>query len=368
MFNLLKSWLKKSLIAVLLVTISLGISTAGWTPTSRAALPAGNAITDGNALLRYALPIDNKPVRDLQASLEDIAAQLRANRRWGAISKDISKASRILNNPSKILASVPEERQPQAEAWIAELKSGVTSLDEVVKTKDKEKLREERAKLLNLVTLLEESMVKEYPFEVPAEYSNLPQLKGRATVEMKTNKGNLTMVVDGYSAPVTAGNFVDLVQRGFYNGLEFTRSEESYVLQTGDPAGKEVGFIDPKTNKYRAIPLEILAEGDKEPTYGITLEAAGRYIDMPVLPFSAFGAVVMARPESEVNGGSSQFFFFLFEPELTPAGRNLLDGRYSVFGYLTEGKEVLDKLKAGDKIESATVVQGIENLVEPQAA
>ena len=368
MFNLLKSWLKKSLIAVLLVTISLGISTAGWTPTSRAALPAGNAITDGKALLRYALPIDNKPVRDLQASLEDIAAQLRANRRWGAISGDITKASRILNNPSKILASVPEERQPQAEAWIAELKSGVTSLDEVVKTKDKEKLRSERAKLLNLVTLLEESMVKKYPFEVPAEYSNLPQLKGHATIAMKTNKGNLTMIVDGYSAPVTAGNFVDLVQRGFYNGLEFTRSEESYVLQTGDPAGKEVGFIDPKTKKYRAVPLEILAEGDKEPTYGITLEAAGRYTDMPVLPFSAFGALAMARPENEVNGGSSQFFFFLFEPELTPAGRNLLDGRYSVFGYLTEGKEVLDQLKAGDKIESAKVTQGLENLVEPQTA
>ncbi|MCV3212661.1 peptidylprolyl isomerase [Plectonema radiosum NIES-515] len=368
MFNLLKSWLKKSLIAVLLVTISLGISTAGWTPISRAALPAGNAITDGNALLRYALPIDNKPVRQLQASLEDIAAQLRANRRWGAISRDISKASRILNNPSKILASVPEERQPQAEAWIAELKSGVTSLDEVVKTKDKEKLRSERAKLLKLVTLLEESMVKKYPFEVPAEYSNLPQLKGRATVDMKTTKGNLTMIVDGYSAPVTAGNFVDLVQRGFYNGLEFTRSEESYVLQTGDPAGKEVGFIDPKTNKYRSVPLEILAEGDKQPTYGITLEEAGRYTDMPVLPFSAFGALAMARPESEVNGGSSQFFFFLFEPELTPAGRNLLDGRYSVFGYLTEGREVLDKLKAGDKIESAKVTQGLENLVEPKTA
>ncbi len=368
MFNLLKSWLKNSLIATLLVTICLGISTAGWTPTSRAALPAGNAITDGNALLRYALPIDNRPVRQLQASLEDIANQLRANRRWGAISKDISTASRILNNPSKILASVPEERQPQAEAWIAELKSGVTSLDEVVKTKDKEKLWEERAKLLNLVSLLEESMVKEYPFEVPQEYSNLPQLKGRATVEMKTNKGNLTMVVDGYSAPVTAGNFVDLVQRGFYNGLEFTRAEESYVLQTGDPAGKEVGFIDPKTKKYRAIPLEILAENDKEPTYGITLEAAGRYTDMPVLPFSAFGALAMARPENEVNGGSSQFFFFLFEPELTPAGRNLLDGRYSVFGYITEGKEVLDQLKAGDKIESAKVTQGIENLVEPQTA
>lgn len=211
-------------------------------------------------------------------------------------------------------------------------------------------------------------MVKEFPFEVPQEYSNLPQLKGRATVDIKTNKGNLTVVVDGYSAPVTAGNFVDLVQRGFYNGLEFTRSEESYFLQTGDPPGKEVGFIDPKTGKYRAIPLEVLVQGDKAPTYGITLEDAGRYLDMPVLPFSSFGAVVMARPETQVNGASSQFFFFLFEPELTPAGRNLLDGRYSVFGYLTEGKDVLDILKAGDKIESATVVQGIENLVQPAAA
>lgn len=354
--------------AILLVTIFLGITTAGWTPSSSAALPAGNAITDGKALLRYALPIDNKPVRQLQASLEDISAQLRANRRWGAISKDISKASRILDKPSQILTSVPQERQPQAEAWITELKSGVGKLEELAKSKDKEQILEERGKLLNLVTGLEESMVKKFPFEVPAQYSNLPQLKGRATVEIKTNKGDLTLVVDGYSAPVTAGNFVDLVQRGFYNGLEFTRSEESYFLQTGDPEGKDVGFIDPNTGKYRSIPLEVLVQGDKAPTYGITLEEAGRYVDMPVLPFSAFGAVVMARPESEVNGGSSQFFFFLFEPELTPAGRNLLDGRYSVFGYLTEGKEVLDKLKAGDKIESATVVHGIENLVEPQAA
>ncbi|TVP62766.1 MAG: peptidylprolyl isomerase, partial [Nodularia sp. (in: Bacteria)] len=357
-----------SLMAILLVTIFLGINTAVWTSPSNAALPSGNPITEGKALLRYALPIENKPVRRLQASLEDISTQLRANRRWGAMSSDLKKASRILDRPNQILASVPEERQPQAEAWIAELKSGVDSLRELVKVKDKEQILEGRNTLLDIVTLLEESMVTEFPFEVPAQYNNLPQLKGRATVAMKTSKGDLTMVVDGYSAPVTAGNFVDLVQRGFYDGLKFTRSEQSYVLQTGDPPGKEVGFIDPKTDKYRAVPLEVLVEGDEEPTYGITLEEAGRYLDMPVLPFSSFGALAMARPETEVNGGSSQFFFFLFEPELTPAGRNLLDGRYAVFGYLTEGKEILDKLKEGDKIESATVIQGIENLVEPQAA
>ncbi|MDM9385468.1 peptidylprolyl isomerase [Chlorogloeopsis sp. ULAP01] len=368
MLNLLKSRLKNTLITLLLVTLFLGINTFGWTPSSSAGLPAGNAITDGKALLRYALPIDNKPVRELQASLEDISNQLRANRRWGAVSKDVGKASRILNNPSQILTSVPDERKPKAEALISELKSGVNDLQEVVQTKDKEQVKEKRAELLNLVGELEELMVEGFPFEVPTEYSNLPQLKGRATVEMKTNKGTVTLVVDGYSAPVTAGNFVDLVQRGFYNGLEFTRSEESYVLQTGDPPGKEVGFVDPKTGKYRAVPLEYLVDGDKEPTYGITLEEAGRYTDLPVLPFSAYGTVAMARPESDPNGGSSQFFFFLYEPELTPAGRNLLDGRYSIFGYVIEGQEVLRELKAGDKVESAKVVKGLENLVEPQQA
>ncbi len=368
MFKLLKSQLKNTLITLSLVTLFLGVSTAGWTPSSSAGLPAGNAITDGKALLRYALPIDNKPVRELQGSLEDISNQLRANRRWGAVSKDLSKASRVLNNPGKILASVPQANKTQAEALISELKSGVSNLEELSKTKNKEQVLAQRADLLNLVGDLEDLMVQGFPFEVPKEYSNLPQLKGRATIEMKTTKGNITFVVDGYNAPVTAGNLVDLVQRGFYDGLPFTRAEESYVVQTGDPPGKEVGFIDPKTNKYRAIPLEILFEGDKEPTYGITSEQAGRYTDLPVLPFSAYGAVAMARPETDNNGGSSQFFFFLYEPELTPAGRNLLDGRYTVFGYVVEGKDVLREIKAGDKIESAKVVKGAENLVEPKEA
>ncbi|MGB7377416.1 MAG: peptidylprolyl isomerase [Rivularia sp. (in: cyanobacteria)] len=368
MFNLLKSSLKNSLITLLLVALFIGISTTGWTSSSIAALPAGNAITDGKALLRYALPIDNEPVRKLQKSLEDIATQLRANRRWGAIKNDLKTASRTLSKPEKILASVPEENQQQASVWINELQTGVEKLQEVAKTKDKEETWIERAKLLDLVSQLEESMVTGFPYEVPAEYSNLPQLKGRATVEVKTSKGDVEVVLDGYSAPVTAGNFLDLVQRGFYDGLEFLRAEDFYVLQAGDPPGKDVGFVDPKTGEYRAIPMEVLVEGDKEPIYGTTLEEAGLYTEMPVLPFSSYGAVAMARPETEVNGGSSQFFFFLFEPELTPAGRNLLDGRYSVFGYVTEGKEILEKIKQGDKIESAKVTQGIENLVEPSNA
>lgn len=372
-FDVLKRWLRTGVVMLLLVTLSIGLSGAGWNlfgdSGRESRLPSGNPITDGKALLRYALPIDNQPVRELQASLEDIATQLRANRRWNAISGDISKASLILSDrKDQLLESVPEERKPQAEALISDLEAGIADIRTALEAKDKEQIRQERAKLLDLVGDLEESMVKGFPFEVPAQYSNLPQLKGRATVEVTTDEGTITLVVDGYSAPVTAGNFVDLVQRGFYDGLPFTRAEESYVLQTGDPVGPDQGFIDPATGKYRPVPLEVLVKGDKAPTYGITLEDAGRYRDLPVLPFSAFGAVAMARPESQVNGGSSQFFFFLFEPELTPAGLNLLDGRYAVFGYVIDGKEVLEKLKAGDKVVSAKVIKGAENLVKPQVA
>lgn len=366
MFKLLKSCLHNSVISLLLVILFLATGTVGWTLPSYAGLPAGNAITDGKALLRYALPIDNKAVRDLQGDLEDISNQMRANRRWNAVSKDVSKALRVLNKSAKILEGVPEPRQAQAETLIAKLKEGVSGLQDTVSTRDKAKILQERSQLLNFVGELEELMVDKFPFEVPQEYSNLAQLKGRATIELETNKGNITMIVDGYSAPITAGNFVDLVGRGFYDGLEFTRAEESYVVQTGDPPGKEFGFIDPETGEYRSIPLEILVEGEEEPIYGFTFEELGLYTEQPRLPFSAYGAVGMARPEVDINNGSSQFFFLLFDSELTPAGRNILDGRYSVFGYVIEGKDVLGQIKAGDKIVSAKVVQGIENFIPPK--
>ncbi|MCU0546276.1 MAG: peptidylprolyl isomerase [Oscillatoriaceae cyanobacterium Prado104] len=363
-----KRWVKTVALAILLFALGLGFSSVACAAKRPSSMPAGNAITDGGALLRYALPIDNQTVRELQTSLEDISNHIRA-KRWGPISSDVSKASRILNQrESEILKSIPEAQQAKAETLLAQTKEETSQLQTAVEAKNREKVIELQADVLAWVGELEELMVAEFPYKVPAKYANLPQLQGRATVLVETEKGQITMVVDGYSAPLTAGNFVDLVDRGFYDGLPFIRSEESYVLQTGDPAGPEVGFLDPATNKYRNVPLEVLVRGDKEPTYGITLEDAGRYRDLPVLPFSAFGAVAMARAESEPDSGSSQFFFFLFEPELTPAGLNLLDGRYAVFGYVTEGKEVLEKLKQGDKIVSAKVIKGAENLVLPQAA
>lgn len=360
-----KGWVRAGLLMGLsialmgLISLSIG--------QSAVALPAGNAITDGKAILRYALPIDNPAVRQLQKVIEDTSTPLRIGRkRLSALNGSLTQAERILTTrQSDLLVRISADRQPQAEALLAQLSQTLTAMRSAVEAQDKEAVWTERGAFLDQVGQLEELMVTDFPFAVPDEYSTLPQLKGRATVEFTTDKGNIAVVVDGYSAPVTAGNFVDLVQRGFYDGLTFTRAEESYVLQIGDPPGDEVGFIDPKTKTYRAIPLEVLVEGDAEPTYGITLEDAGRYLDDPVLPFSAYGAVAMARPGADANGGSSQFFFFLFEPELTPAGLNLLDGRYAVFGYVVQGKEVLEKLKQGDAIASAKVTSGQENLVEP---
>lgn len=370
--SVLNHWLTKGVLILVGAVLSLTLSAAGWypstPPTLVAALPPGNAVTDARALLRLALPIDNQPVRQIQESIDDISNQIRG-KQWGNIKRDITKAARTLHTRrGDLLASVVPAHQSDAEVLLEQIDVGLTDLKGIAELKDREQMLQAKAEVLDLVGALEADMVQQYPFEVPEEYSNLPQLLGRATVALNTSQGEVSLVVDGYNAPVTAGNFVDLVQRQFYDGLEFIRAEQSYVLQVGDPPGPDQGFIDPATGKYRSVPMEIMVKGDKQPTYGTTLEDAGRYLDQPVLPFSAYGTVAMARPGNDVNGGSSQFFFLLFEPELTPAGLNLLDGRYAVFGYVVDGQDVLGKLHEGDKIESAKVVSGLEYLVEPPSA
>jgi peptidylprolyl isomerase len=333
-----------------------------------AALPPGNAVTDPRSLLRIALPFDNDFIRQIQTSIEDIGGQVRA-RRWAGINGDVAKATSIFSRrKDDILASVPEQNRPKAMELVGQIETGLADLKAIAEEKDGDRIVAKKNELLDVIGALEASMVAKFPYEVPEAYRNLPQLKGRATIAIETTKGPMTMVADGYSAPITAGNFVDLVQRGFYNGLPFTRAEESYVLQTGDPQGADVGFVDPTSGKYRSIPMEILVKGDEKPFYGATLEESGRYLDSPVLPFSAYGTVAMATSSEDPNGGSSQFFFFLFEPELTPAGRNLLDGRYAVFGYVVDGQDVLRQLKEGDKIVSAKVVEGLENFSKSKTA
>ncbi len=138
---------------------------------------------------------------------------------------------------------------------------------------------------------------------------------------------------------------------------------DGFVVQSGDPVGPAVGFVDPSTKEVRKIPLEIMVKGDKVPLYGDTLEDVRRFREDPALPFNAFGTLALAREEFDNNSASSQFFFLLKESELTPSGTNILDGRYGVFGYVVEGQELLRDVKVGDVIESIKVTKGGDLLV-----
>ena len=173
---------------------------------------------------------------------------------------------------------------------------------------------------------------------------------------------NIKMVIDGYNAPITGGNFVDLINKGFYNNRVITRSD-GFVIQTGDsnPEGEVHGYVE--GGKERKIPLEISLKGDKELLYSISSEDDGRGAAASVLQFQAYGALGMAREEFDPDSASSQFFWLLFESDLTPAGKNLLDGRYTCFGYTTENADLLKGVKEGDVIKSAKVVKGNEKLV-----
>ncbi len=183
--------------------------------------------------------------------------------------------------------------------------------------------------------------------------SNLPKLTGQATIEIAVNGSTIVAELDGEHAPITAGNFVDLVDRGFYDGLTFHRVEKNFVVQGGDPRGNGTGgFIDPETNRERRIPLEIQPAAAAEPIYGKTFQTAG-VKGLPKLPHTR-GALSMARTNVP-DTASSQFFMVL---EDTP----FLDGSYAVFGYITSGLEVMDGIAIGDTIESAKVTSGIENL------
>ncbi|MCX5936319.1 MAG: peptidylprolyl isomerase [Pseudanabaena sp. LacPavin_0818_WC45_MAG_42_6] len=353
-----RSWWFKGVtftIACLLVTCLTMISAIA---PSIAALPTKSAIKDPRVILRNALPIDSEVLRDVQRTLEQMPRQANL-KRWSNLKRDIDTISKTLSqNQSQLIAEVSSDHQGLVTEHLSSLTTALVPLQEAIAVKDRNSVKALSERALDYVGLVESDFIQAFPFEVPAQYAQLPQLKGRALVEISTEKGSATITVDGYNAPVNAGQFVDLVQKGFYDGLTFTRADENYYLQTGDPDGAADGYIDPKTKKYRTVPDQ------KVPTYGKTFEEQGLSGTLPVLPFAAFGTVAMAHPNDDANAGSSQFFIYLFESELTPAGLNLLDGNYTVFGYVTDGKETLDKLRLGDKILSARVISGAENLIK----
>ena len=147
-------------------------------------------------------------------------------------------------------------------------------------------------------------------------------------VVLDTTKGTIKVRIYKDEVPKTAGNFLDLVKRGFYNGLTFHRYEPGFCIQGGCPKGTGTGgFVDPETNKERRIPLEVSKE----------------------LKHSEAGVIAMARA-NDPNSASSQFYF-----TLDPA--NFLDMQYAVFGKVTEGLDVVKSLRVGDVMKEVKVME-----------
>lgn len=188
-----------------------------------------------------------------------------------------------------------------------------------------------------------------------------PCLEGTATVAMQTSRGEVRFLLDGAAAPLTAGNFLDLVQCGVYDGTIFhrvVRQPSPFVVQGGDPLSANPmtppsqyglgNFIDPATNEARMIPLEIKLRQEESPRYGQQLTTPGLTSQLALA--HERGALAMAR-SADPNSASAQFYVALQPlPEL--------DGRYAVFGRVSEGMDVIDRIEQGDRIIRATVVDG----------
>ncbi len=330
------------------------------------ALPQGDAITDSRTILRQSMPLTVAEVRDLDEAVVAVDGDLKYNR-WSAVRRDVREVEKLIDRESVTwLSELDPEEQAKAQSEINQLREDLSDLYDVTKNRRiraKGAAREVYDQVVDTLGDLETHWQAPFSMEIPEQFTALPQLRGRAQVEMETTKGTMVITLDGYSAPITAGNFADLVQKGFYDDIPIDRLEDFYLIQMGDPEGPEEGYVDPATGEMRTIPMEIRIKGEETPIYGMTLSEAGFWDAEPVLPFSAEGTVAMARYPADPNSASSQFFIFFAEPDLTPAGLNLMDGNYAVFGYVTEGINVIYKLKLEDRILNAHLISGQENLV-----
>ena len=152
----------------------------------------------------------------------------------------------------------------------------------------------------------------------------LAQGRGRdPVVLLSTSKGPIAIRVFAGMVPRTASNFLDLVNRGYYDGKIFHRVE-NWVVQGGCPYGNGRGnFVDPDTGETRFIPLEINRN----------------------LGHGQAGMVAMAR-SADPNSASCQFYILK-----QPMPR--LNGQYAVFGMVVGGLQNIYRIGIGDRILSA---------------
>ena len=142
------------------------------------------------------------------------------------------------------------------------------------------------------------------------------------TAEFNTNKGNFKIELYGDQAPITTGNFIKLVEEGFYNGLIFHRVIPNFMVQCGCPHGT----------------------GRGGPGYTIRDEFH------PDLKHDSKGILSMAN--AGPNTGGSQFF-------ITVAPTPWLDGKHSIFGKVIDGMEVVDSISKVEKDRNDKPLQNV---------
>jgi peptidyl-prolyl cis-trans isomerase B (cyclophilin B) len=147
------------------------------------------------------------------------------------------------------------------------------------------------------------------------------------TAEIHTPKGVMKVEFYEQDAPNTVKNFIKLAEEGFYDGLTFHRVIPDFVIQGGCPNTREGA---------KGVP------GTGGPGYKIDCELTGdnQFHDRGVLSMAHAGR----------NTGGSQFF-------IVHSRRNTahLDRNHTCFGKVVEGLDVIDQIKAGDRIEKIVV-------------
>ncbi|MFM9051612.1 MAG: peptidylprolyl isomerase [Bacteroidota bacterium] len=136
-----------------------------------------------------------------------------------------------------------------------------------------------------------------------------------------TEKGAMTVEFYEQDAPNTVKNFCDLAEKGFYDGLTFLRVIPDFVIQGGCPSGTGTGG----------------------PGYKIKCELDGGN------QFHDRGVLSMAHAGRDTGG--SQFFICHSRKNTSHLDRN-----HTCFGKVTDGLEVIDAIRAGDKINKVEVL------------
>lgn len=342
--------------------------------------PSTQLPKNAEVALRRAVPVVNTSLREMQNSLEDIFPLLRIPQRkpYGTMTNDVQKAIKIATEKKdEILKMVPDGQRAEGERIFDQIltgKGGLEGLLNSIEEKDADRISIRLASSLNSISQLALLQAPGLPYLVSSQYANLPRLTGRAVAQMTILKadqstfsiqngaasvktGVVEITLDGYSAPLTSGNFALLTSKRAYDGvaLKVAASSFSVIADARDPSlGTE-------------LPLEVMPTQDFQPIYKTPIDIQDG--ELPVLPLSVFGATAMAHsPNSDTFSHPSQFFFYLYDKRSSGLGGIAFDeGQFSVFGYVTKGQDILAQLRTGDVIQSVRLISGQDRLVVPSA-